>query len=558
MRLNKINTIFALLLISLSSCAQQSFWYGEPTADYYNEQSCGDPSTGKVDVEFFVGDFDFGGKGVKKVGIICNKLDTEVTASMIDGPTYNYPQWSWELPEGEGNSYFSDSIFSYFIIYGGRSVVPGYDFSYAAYIITQDDEVYVLPTIYDEAIDACDIDAPTVETYSTSVFDSTTATFSGGVTNNGGASITAKGVYWSTDSNPSLSDNSVNYNAGNDALFYCDVTGLPSGTLIYYRMWARNAGGTGVGDVLSITTDSPTYDITVTTDEITDIDSDNLTAIAGGEATGTGTITETGVCWTETKSIPDIGDNKVSMGSSFGNFSDTLTDLLTGVQIQARAYAIDDNSNVYYGSVESFEVPVYPDYAGNGGLDVTTDFDSIIIDYPSSVSSGDFLIMLVGRGYLSETDSYTTPSGWTKVTNTESSDDLSVAMFVRTAGSSEASTVTVHAGGIEASSPLSGIIYKYEDVSSYKNASNYGVSSKSTESSTPTVPSDERMCIFHVIADDYNVTLSGGFTTHSNNSTSSNLGMRYIARSAIDGEFSYGWTSGTTALYSVTMTITLE
>lgn len=72
------------------------------------------------------------------------------------------------------------------------------------------------------------------------------ATGGGVVISNGGSPVTARGVCWSTNSNPSLTDNFTTDGTG-DGTFVSSMTGLNMGTTYYVRAYATNSIGTSYG-----------------------------------------------------------------------------------------------------------------------------------------------------------------------------------------------------------------------------------------------------------------------------------------------------------------------
>ncbi len=83
---------------------------------------------------------------------------------------------------------------------------------------------------------------------------STTATGNGNITNDGGIPVSARGLCWGADPNPSLSGN-VTINSGVEKGAYSDLmTGLSPGTLYYVRAYATNSETTGYGPQVSFTT----------------------------------------------------------------------------------------------------------------------------------------------------------------------------------------------------------------------------------------------------------------------------------------------------------------
>jgi uncharacterized protein (TIGR02145 family) len=87
---------------------------------------------------------------------------------------------------------------------------------------------------------------PSVTTVEITNVDTTTATTGGIITDNGGLSITARGVCWSTSQNPTINDNSTLDGSGTGS-FTSEITGLTEGTMYYVRAYATNEKGTAYG-----------------------------------------------------------------------------------------------------------------------------------------------------------------------------------------------------------------------------------------------------------------------------------------------------------------------
>jgi hypothetical protein len=81
----------------------------------------------------------------------------------------------------------------------------------------------------------------------------TTATSGGTVGADGGASVTARGVCWSTTTNPTTLDSKTVDGTG-IGTFTSAITGLTSGTTYYVRSYATNSVGTTYGPEVSFTT----------------------------------------------------------------------------------------------------------------------------------------------------------------------------------------------------------------------------------------------------------------------------------------------------------------
>lgn len=81
----------------------------------------------------------------------------------------------------------------------------------------------------------------------------TTATSGGTVGADGGASVSARGVCWSTTTNPTIANSKTTDGTGTGT-FTSAITGLTSGTTYYVRSYATNSVGTTYGTEVIFTT----------------------------------------------------------------------------------------------------------------------------------------------------------------------------------------------------------------------------------------------------------------------------------------------------------------
>lgn len=95
--------------------------------------------------------------------------------------------------------------------------------------------------------------SPTVTTKTITNVTSTTATNGGFILYNGGSSITAKGVCWSTSKNPTINDHKTNDGSG-DGEYSSKLTNLKPNTTYYVRAYATNDHGTGYGKEVNFRT----------------------------------------------------------------------------------------------------------------------------------------------------------------------------------------------------------------------------------------------------------------------------------------------------------------
>lgn len=95
---------------------------------------------------------------------------------------------------------------------------------------------------------------PTVTTTDISEKTETTAVSGGNVTNDGGATVTERGVCWSTSENPNMDDDSKTTDGTGTGEFTSSLTGLTPNTTYYVRAYATNSTGPGYGDQVEFTT----------------------------------------------------------------------------------------------------------------------------------------------------------------------------------------------------------------------------------------------------------------------------------------------------------------
>ncbi len=179
---------------------------------------------------------------------------------------------------------------------------------------------------------------------------SSSAKSGGVVTFSGSVSVSAKGVCWSTVSNPTVSDSKTDEGA-NVGSFTSVLSGLTPNTTYYTRAYAITSAGTYYGNEVSFNT--LTSIPVVTTTAISGIGS--TTAISGGLVISDGgsSVTSRGVCWGTTTN-PTTSNSKTVDGSDVGSFTSSLTGLNPNTTYYVRAYAIN-SSGTAYGNQLSFK-----------------------------------------------------------------------------------------------------------------------------------------------------------------------------------------------------------
>ena len=186
---------------------------------------------------------------------------------------------------------------------------------------------------------------PTVVTTSASAITYTGFTIGGDVQSDGGQTVTARGIcYSSTTTEPTLEHQVVQKGAGSGS-YSANLTGLEPGTVYYARAYATNSIGTSYGEIMQVTTLA--YGVpTVSTTDASNISFTSAT-VGGMVSDGGGVeVTERGVCWGLT-SNPIVTDNHIAVGQGTGSFTTSITSLMSGKTYYVRAYATNSIGTAY-------------------------------------------------------------------------------------------------------------------------------------------------------------------------------------------------------------------
>ncbi|MBM3919496.1 MAG: hypothetical protein FJ344_08370, partial [Sphingomonadales bacterium] len=92
---------------------------------------------------------------------------------------------------------------------------------------------------------------PVLSTTAVTGIGATTATTGGNITDDGGASITARGVAYGTSPGPLTHTASFTSDGTGTGVFTSTLTGLTASTLYYVRAYATNSVGTAYGNEVS-------------------------------------------------------------------------------------------------------------------------------------------------------------------------------------------------------------------------------------------------------------------------------------------------------------------
>ena len=181
-----------------------------------------------------------------------------------------------------------------------------------------------------------------------------TARSGGDISSTGYSTITARGICWSMDRNPTTALTSKTSDAvtGDGTGTYNSIlAGLTPGVTYYVRAYAVNVAGTAYGNLDSIA--MPDYA------KVHTIDASTLyltTATCGGNVVSDGgsPVTDRGICW-DTSVNPTIANSTTMEGDGLGMFTSILTGLTPSINYYFRAYAIN-SVGVSYGENLTFNI----------------------------------------------------------------------------------------------------------------------------------------------------------------------------------------------------------
>ena len=215
------------------------------------------------------------------------------------------------------------------------------------------------------------VTAPTVTTTEVNNIAQTTATCGGNVTADGGATVTARGVCWSTSINPTTANSKTSDGSGTGG-YLSSMTGLTANTTYHVRAYATNSAGTSYGNERLFTTLTEVTIPAVTTAPVTNITNNSSTS--GGTVTNDGgaSVTSRGVCWSIANN-PTIADPKTNNGTGTGSFISQISGLLPNTFYRVRAYATN-SAGTAYGNQQTFSTlqnPTLPIVSTTSATNIT-------------------------------------------------------------------------------------------------------------------------------------------------------------------------------------------
>ena len=182
-----------------------------------------------------------------------------------------------------------------------------------------------------------------VSTKTVSNITTTSAICGGEVLADGGFDVEARGICWSTSSEPTI-NNAHTVDGSGLGSFTSQINNLEPNTTYRVRAYARNFAGISYGAIVTFTTQSGLPVVTTTT--VSSITS--TSAVAGGIVIEDGgyPVIRRGVCY-GTSSQPTISGLHTTDGAGIGEYVSQMTNLTPGTTYYYRAYATNGVGTVY-------------------------------------------------------------------------------------------------------------------------------------------------------------------------------------------------------------------
>ena len=257
-----------------------------------------------------------------------------------------------------------------------------------------------------------DPERPSVVTLPVSEITEATAVSGGNVTSDGGAEVSARGVCWGPNQNPTTDDNKT-VDGNGIGEFISNLSDLNDSTTYFLRAYATNSEGTSYGEEYCFTTlkitddnednegaddnednednegdednednegdednggedndDEEDDEVVIELPVVITIDVTGITqtsAVAGGEITSDGgsEVYSRGICWGVNPN-PTLDDDFTTNGSGLGVFSCDLNDLTPNTKYYLRSFATNSVGTSFGEQVEFTTLEVEEDGTING------------------------------------------------------------------------------------------------------------------------------------------------------------------------------------------------
>ena len=210
------------------------------------------------------------------------------------------------------------------------------------------------------------VELPVVATLAITEITETSAIAGGEIASDGGAEVTARGVCWSINQNPTI-ENDKTVDGSGVGSFTSNITGLTQNTTYYVRAYATNSEGTSYGEEVSFTTLEEVVIVAPTVVTLDVIEVAQTTAVSGGDVTSDGgsEVYSRGICWGINPN-PTLDDDFTTDGSGLGEFTCNIVNLTPNTKYYVRAFATNSVGTSFGEQVEFTTLEVEEDGTING------------------------------------------------------------------------------------------------------------------------------------------------------------------------------------------------
>jgi uncharacterized protein (TIGR02145 family) len=177
---------------------------------------------------------------------------TQVNLSWTDNSS-NETEFKIERKSGSGNYVVVGTSSADYALYDDLSITPNTTYTYRVC----SNNSFGNSVTYSNELTLTTISLPNVYTTAVSSITANSAVSGGDVVFDGGTTIIARGVCWSTSINPTIALSTKTNNGGGTGVFTSTISGLTSNTVYYLRAYASNSSGTNYGAEVSFTAVNP-------------------------------------------------------------------------------------------------------------------------------------------------------------------------------------------------------------------------------------------------------------------------------------------------------------
>ena len=213
-----------------------------------------------------------------------------------------------------------------------KNLSPNTSYNVRAYSISEQGEVYG-----NEVNFRTQIRIPSIVTTSISNLTGSKVTIANQILSDGGATITQRGVCWSSSTSTPTINDSVNISTSTASIYDVNLSTLMANTTYWLRAYARNSAGPGYSPTISFRTSGPNLP-ELSTVAVTNITRTTAIASASVNSNGGAVLSNYGICVSaQNTMIPKLC--YWVNGNIRGPYSLNINNLNPGTTYYVRAYA---------------------------------------------------------------------------------------------------------------------------------------------------------------------------------------------------------------------------